>query len=299
VRAERFWKQARAVSQRALAQGALVPLATRELQLKEIRPFVLRELLSRPPRHLREPGPRPNPFLPWDRPLQVGLLETGHVVLLNKYPVQESHLLLITRDWQPQSGWLQSDDWRAVAGLAADTGGLWFFNSNAAAGASQPHRHLQLLPRAAGESSCPLAGHLEEQLDGLASPWPWAYRLSRRRDPSDWGDLPALYREHCRALGIGDPGTHADPAVPYNLLFDDRWFLTVRRVREHCAGFSVNALGFAGYLLSTEHSECDWLLSHGPWALLAAVAAPVDDNSPANNSPADDNDRSRRGEQVP
>jgi ATP adenylyltransferase len=49
----------------------------------------------------------------------------------------------------------------------------------------------------------------------------------------------------------------------------------VRRWREHGAGFSVNGLGFAGYLLCTEVSDRDWLEQHGPWALLASVAVPA------------------------
>jgi ATP adenylyltransferase len=83
-----------------------------------------------------------------------------------------------------------------------------------------------------------------------------------------------LYLAHGRALGLGDPGKDPHPRHPYNLLFDDQWFMTVRRVREHGAGFSVNALGFAGFLLSTERSDHDWLERHGPWALLQDVAAP-------------------------
>jgi sulfate adenylyltransferase (ADP) / ATP adenylyltransferase len=275
VRAERLWQQARAVSEQALKRGALVPLSTRSVRLEGIEPFMLRELISRPPRHLQAGGPRPNPFLPWDRPLQVELLEPAHVVLLNKYPVQEAHLLVITREWQPQTGWLSNSDWQAVARVAADTGGLWFFNSTAAAGASQPHRHLQLLPRRPGERSCPLASPLRDQLAGSAPPWPWAYRLSPRRDPAGCTDLPGLYAEHCRLLGIGSVGLERAPLHPYNLLFDDHWFLTVRRVREHCAGFSVNGLGFAGYLLCTDASDQPWLERHGPWALLEAVAAPA------------------------
>jgi ATP adenylyltransferase len=241
--------------------------------MRGLDPFLLRELLSRPPRHLRSGGPRPNPFLPWDRPLQVELLDSGHVVLLNKYPVQEAHLLLITQAWAPQSGWLEERDWQAVARVAADTGGLWFFNSSASAGASQPHRHLQLLPRRPDEPSCPLAPLLLAQLAGEADGWTWAYRLSRRADPLGGADLPGLYRDHCLGLGLGDPLRDETPAAPYNLLFDDDWFLSVRRIQEHCAGFSVNALGFAGYLLCTERSDQDWLLRHGPWQLLASVAA--------------------------
>ena len=45
----------------------------------------------------------------------------------------------------------------------------------------------------------------------------------------------------------------------------------IRRRRDMAHGFSLNALGFAGYLLSTEHSDRDWLFREGPDALLEAV----------------------------
>ena len=273
VRAERHWQRARQVSASALREGALVPLATRLESPRGWEPFVVRRLLSRPPRHLSEPGPRRNPFLPWDPPLEVALLGEGHVLLLNKYPVQECHLLLITREWRPQRGWLEERDWRAVGQLAADTGGLWFFNSDARAGASQPHRHLQLLPRREGEASCPLEALIDRQLEEGIRPWPWAYRLSPRQDPLGASDLPRLYAEHCEALGLGTAAEDPQPRDSYNLLFDDHWFLTVRRVRENCAGFSVNGLGFAGYLLRTDRGDLEWLVRQGPWALLAEVAA--------------------------
>lgn len=274
MRAERWLNRASAVSRDALDEGALVPLQTRILNDAPLEPFLHRELLSRAPRHLRPEGPRPNPFLPWDRPLQVDLLGDSHVLLLNKYPVQPNHLLVISQQWKPQEGWLEPADWAAVAAVAADLGGLWFFNSGATAGASQPHRHLQVLPRREGESSCPLAPLLEQQLrEGIAT-WPWAYALSARRDPQGGSDLPELYLRHATRLGLGSPGLDPRPRHPYNLLYDDRWFLTVRREREHEAGFSINALGFAGYLLSTEHSDRAWLERHGPWALLRSVATP-------------------------
>ena len=291
MRAERYWQTGLAVAGRARRCGALVPLDTAVIEAAGLEPFHVRELLSATPRHLRASGPRPNPFLPWDRPLEVECLGDSHVVLLNKYPVQAGHLLLITQRWQPQSGWIGPTDWRAVAQLSADTGGLWFFNSSAMAGASQPHRHLQLLPRAAGEPSCPLAPLLQAQLAGEAGRWPWAYRLSRRLDPLGGSDLPGLYATHARALGLGDPQADPRPRHPYNLLFDDDWFLTVRRVKEHCAGFSLNALGFAGYLLCTEASDRGWLQRHGPWELLRTVAAPVD----GPGSPADGGAASQAG----
>lgn len=155
--AEVFWQEALRRSDEALACGALVPLTTELLELPEFAPFVLRRLVSATPRHLKAGGPKPNPFLPWEEALEVARLGESHLLLLNKYPVQPGHLLLITQQWQPQAGWLDQRDWAAVSTVSADTGGLWFFNSCATAGASQPHRHLQLLPRSVGEVSCPLA----------------------------------------------------------------------------------------------------------------------------------------------
>lgn len=286
-RAERFWLDALERSGQAQANGALVPLSTELLRYPELEPFSLRRLLSRTPTHLRAGGPKPNPFLPWEPELEVRRLADQHVVLLNKYPVQPGHVLVITQQWQPQSGWLRPIDWAAVAHVAADTGGLWFFNSCAAAGASQPHRHLQLLPRRSGESSCPLAPLLLEQIQGHATApdggagWPWRYALSRREgghpaagDQDRAEELQRLYRAHAAALELGDPARDPQPCHPYNLLFDDDWFLTVRREREHCGGFSLNALGFAGYLLVSEGSDLPWLLEHGPWELLRRVSSP-------------------------
>ncbi len=277
VRAKGYWQAAKSVSLAAVEQQALVPLRTTELQVEGVQPFLLRRLEGSPPRHLTDQGPKPNPFLPWDPPLEVGRLGHSHVLILNKYPVQPAHLLLITQQWQPQGGWLSKADWHAVAHVAADTGGLWFFNSSPTAGASQPHRHLQLLPREEGEASCPLAPLLESQLNDPQQLWPWRYALSARWDARGGKDLDLLYRKHALLLELGDPEGPEDPQHPYNLLFDDRWFLTVRRVKEHCAGFSINGLGFAGFLLCTAHSDLGWLRAHGPWALLKEVAAPQDD----------------------
>ncbi len=274
MRADRYWHQARAVSERAVDAGALVPLETSQLTLRGLDPFLLRRLDGPPPRHLSREGPKPNPFLPWEPPLEISQLGRSHALILNKYPVQPCHLLLITQGWQPQGGWLAAADWQAVAHVAADTGGLWFFNSGPTAGASQPHRHLQLLPRHPGEPSCPLAPLLQGQLEETQARWPWHYALSPRWDPLEGRDLQPLYRAHAERLALGDPNSPGNPRHAYNLLFDDTWFLTVRRVREHCAGFSVNGLGFAGFLLCTAHSDLKWLEGHGPWNLLAEVAAP-------------------------
>jgi len=241
----------------------------------------VRHLISRTPKHLSEEGPRRNPFLPWDKQLEVERFDTGHVVLLNKYPVQPGHLLLISDHWQPQDGWLTMTDWRAVARLESDTPGLWFFNSCAAAGASQAHRHLQLLPRVGREEACPLEeryqkraweGGKQERLDpwyGLVSP------RGQRETVARSIELRSLYETPLRAMGCGGPWECVRPRAPYNLLVTPSWFLSVRRRRERQAGISVNALGFAGYLLTTDHADLGWLHRHGGDGLLREVVATI------------------------
>ncbi|MFZ9620894.1 MAG: ATP adenylyltransferase [Prochlorococcaceae cyanobacterium] len=263
-------------SEEAEACGALVPLHTQLVTWPETSPFVVRRLLSDTPKHLRSAGPKPNPFLPWDPRLEVERPGPDHTLILNKFPVQRAHLLLISQSWQPQSGWLRRSDWQTLSAIEQRCPGLWFFNSCAAAGASQPHRHLQLLPRQADEMSCPLAAQFLAQLEGRQAAWPWRYRLSRRLAGSAdaAAELEALYLQHQQELGLGDPRHEVQPQRPYNLLFDRQWFMTVERNQEHWAGFSINALGYAGCLLVTPESDQAWLLRNGPLALLKAVAAP-------------------------
>ena len=276
----RYSQLALECSARAERSGALVPLETERVDVSSAPHFVVRRLLASTPKHLRREGPKPNPFLPWDRELEVERLGESHVLLLNKYPVQRGHLLLITQHWQPQSGWLDALDWRHVARVDLDSTGLWFFNSSAAAGASQPHRHLQLLPRSTSSLLCPLQPEFERQLQSGQRHWPWRYCLSQRR--AGWlnpeaaaGELEEIYHAHALELGLGSRARDPGPLHPYNLVFGRDWLMTVRREREHWAGFSVNALGFAGYLLVTQESEQDWLHQHGGEALLAAVAVPA------------------------
>ena len=48
----------------------------------------------------------------------------------------------------------------------------------------------------------------------------------------------------------------------------------IRRRCEEACGFSINALGFAGYLLATEQSDQDWIQQNGAEALLRRGVPP-------------------------
>lgn len=87
----------------------------------------------------------------------------SHTVVLNKFAIVPEHAILITRAFRPQTHLLERADLAAAhacveayrrAGEPEDAAGegssgadlFVFFNSGPHSGASQPHRHLQLLP---------------------------------------------------------------------------------------------------------------------------------------------------------
>ncbi|KAF9088896.1 bifunctional AP-4-A phosphorylase/ADP sulfurylase [Mortierella sp. GBA35] len=94
-----------------------------------------------------------NPFLPHDPALYVGDASEDHKILLNKFCVVPHHFLIITKEFHPQTEPLSPDDllaaWNALQALkSTHPNALAFYNCGARSGASQPHKHLQVLPLA-------------------------------------------------------------------------------------------------------------------------------------------------------
>ena len=98
-------------------------------------------------------GAARSPFLPpYDPALLVGAITPTHVCLLNKYNVVDRHLLIVTREYEEQESALTAEDLAAARICLGAIDGLAFYNSAAAAGASQSHKHLQLVPFPLGPS---------------------------------------------------------------------------------------------------------------------------------------------------
>jgi len=285
MRNEHFWTSALDRSSQALEKGALIPLTTSRLQCPGpgADRFELRQLNAQLPRHHRPEGPKPNPFSPWEPELEIESIGIDHVLILNKYPVQTGHMLLITRQWAPQVHWLTHKDWSALLQVDRDTSGLWFFNSGPKAGASQPHRHLQLLRRQRGEQICPRESwfrnllHIrnrkrsEDDQDPLIASCAVAFRPHGYELKQDAHALHALYRSLAMTLDLGDVDTEQPPLAPYNLLITPDWMALIRRKQERTAGFSLNLLASAGYLLAIQNLNLAWLTRNAGQRLLEAV----------------------------
>ena len=276
MRSEIIWSKALEVSKKAVDSGAIIPLDTQKYKSnKEYCDYELRFLKSPIPKYLIEYGPKRNPFIPWDKRLEIQTISNKHTLILNKYPVQIGHLLLITNKWKPQNGWLDIYDFDAIEYVDNDTSGLWFFNSSREAGASQPHRHFQLLPRHQYEIICPRYDWFCSLLNNNNTESLISHSVSiqprNKNVKFKSQDLYNSYKLMIDEMNLGDFDVNSKPLKPYNLLITSEWIALIVRKTDRSNGFSINALGFAGYFLGTKRSNVDTLIKFGPEKILMNV----------------------------
>ena len=278
-RKEKYWQKSLEISQLAVTSNSLQQLSTEchKLLFGNDLFYEYRKIKSTNFKLSSVIGPKLNPFLPWDRNLQIDMIGNDHVLILNKFPVQTGHMLLITSSWKPQDGWLDSSDFKSLLSIELDTSGLWFFNSGPKAGASQTHRHLQLLRRTDLEMICPFESWYKEPATSTFSESSLLSKnifVSTRNNDREC-DLYLNYLELTSMAGLGSPKSFFKPLFPYNLLISPSWIVLIRRSKEFAHGYGLNALAFAGYFLETAHSDEVWFKENGPISLLEDV---VDNN---------------------
>lgn len=242
--------------------------------------------------------PTANPFLPHDPDLFVADLSRTHLVLLNKFNVVESHLLIVTRAFEEQESLLTVQDFEALLACLAEIDGLGFYNAGKVAGASQRHKHLQLVPFPLAPTGPkvpiePLFGSVRWQgPTGIIPGLPFRHAFGEleprwiERPEDSAPDVIERYHAMLRAVGLLDetpPGNH-QRARPYNLLLTRQWLLLVPRRAECFEGISINALGFAGALLVRDGQQLQTLKRHGPMTALKAVAFPSDQDTQVGDS---------------
>ncbi len=76
-------------------------------------------------------------------------------------------------------------------------------------------------------------------------------------------------------MNLGEIDKINKPLKPYNLLITPEWIALVTREKDSSNGFSINALGFAGYFLATKKSNVDILIKFGPEKILKNVIEQV------------------------
>ncbi|MBE9038285.1 ATP adenylyltransferase family protein [aff. Roholtiella sp. LEGE 12411] len=221
-----------------------------------------------------------NPFLPYEEDLFVADISDTHVCILNKFNVVEYHLLIITRVFEEQESLLTVEDFVAMLACLADFDGLAFYNSGKIAGASQRHKHLQVVPLPLTPSGAQIPIELllasAKFQDSIATipGFPFVHAFATI-DPHWASPLAAAeatlecYHTLLRAVGLN--GVDGKSGA-YNLLATREWMLIIPRSQEHFQSICVNSLGFAGALLVRNEQEMKILKDQGPMTILKNVA---------------------------
>jgi sulfate adenylyltransferase (ADP) / ATP adenylyltransferase len=276
-----LWPRVLAREERARSRGALLPIPTQSEAIEDagVR-FVVRRAEAPDAAARPAAAAGQDPFLPFDPDLFVADVSDSHVCLLNKFSVLSHHLLIVTRRYEDQEGPLTPEDFEALFACAAELDALAFYNAGPVAGASQPHRHLQLVPVPLGDGPArtPMDAVLgQADLDGRlgrARGLPFDHAIANiadlvARPPASAANAVwEIYRDLLRALDL------AEGRRPYNLLATRSRLWMVPRERERWESISVNALGFAGALLVQTAEQLGRLRAFGPMRALRDVARP-------------------------
>jgi len=289
----RFWQLVMRRAARARVNGALQPIDTERVMTRDRGiPFMLRSARNLAAKALASgdgsgAGEGANPFLPYDPDLFVCDVSASHLCLLNKFSVVDHHLLIVTRHFEPQENMLTFADLEAVWICLSEVDGIAFFNSGRASGASQPHRHLQLVPLPMSDAPDPYpfaplfaAGSGSDIAHIPELPFRHAVMWIHH----EVGDTPQTLAERTQAEygllldAVGLAPIDLDRAVrasgSYNLLLTRHWMMIVPRSEERYGTVSVNALAFVGSLFVKRHEELEQILKSGPLAVLTEVALP-------------------------
>ena len=285
-------------------------------------------MASKPKAPKPDPAAPAKPFDPFDNPaaaLLVSPLPPHHNLVLNKFAVVPEHFILATAAYKPQDHLLEAADLAAAyacieayaeAGNGSSSGGggggdgelFAFFNSGPHSGASQPHRHVQLLPvermrdgLRAGEGVADGAlgdvrwdvladGLWDDEGGGVRKGFPFAVfaaRIGRDVDARGLREMYLeLYRSACRAAGEEqkeeeEGGENVGEArISYNLAMTRRVMVLCPRTAEGSVvrgpdGEVAGRLSLNGTLLggtALVKSEAEWdALRKDPRQLFAVL----------------------------
>ena len=273
-----LWKEATLIATKAIQSGARQSLDTSLTSVSDAHlSFHIHQLshLTKKPTSSKGKHPISNPFLPHDPALYIGDIGSKHKCLLNKYNVLDDHLLLVTKAFEEQQSVLTLDDFSALQLCMSEGPALAFYNSGEKAGASQQHKHIQLiqLPKAV-EQLIPFAPEFKELHDEVPRTLPsLPFQHAAIALPSDLFthdknqhqdaaiQLKHLYDRLRMTLGIEIKGDQIEKA--YNLLLTQEWMLLVPRTKECFTDISLNALAFCGSILVKDEKQAQHIIHAG------------------------------------
>ena len=285
-----LWQAVVAQTREALACKALHPIkTTQSIVVESDVPFSIRcvSSLLRKDSDTRAKQSTSqsdaNPFLPPEKPLTVADISDTHVSVLNKYYVFEHHLLIITRQYEHQQTPLTEPDFNALWKCLTDYPSLAFYNGGEIAGASQSHKHLQLVPlpltkvepipieRALGHL-VPIQRFYRLPIFEFIHRLYWFEEFKNIRSAAN--ETYKVYRNMLEELRLRVETVENEQRIiqPYNLLVSREWMMMVPRSIEKFHDVSINALGYAGSLFVRKEQQIEAIKKYGPLRALQSVS---------------------------
>ncbi|HAC62637.1 MAG TPA: phosphorylase [Cyanothece sp. UBA12306] len=292
IKPNRLWDKVVAQTSHALNCGALQSIATDYDFIEDNNLRFLVRILSnierkeidtkQKKRKANSQGKDFNPFLPYEEDLFVTNLSDTHLCLLNKYNVVDYHLLIITRAFEEQQSYLKLSDFSALWQCLIEIDGLGFYNSSPIAGASQRHKHLQLVPLPLSPEGAKIP--IEPALDtaqfvediGQIPSFTFSHALIKFNldSSSDNNQISqTLLNSYYQLLAaIKIPFDSEKTAGDYNLLVTKKWMMMIRRSQPSYQSIGINSLGFAGALLVKNKEQLEQLKQLTPMTILKSVS---------------------------
>lgn len=298
-----LWQKILRVTENALRTGALLPIPTGYEFIEDCGICFFVRILSglrlkdeakqQQEKKSSATGVQTDPFLPYEDDLFVADISDTHVAVLNKFNVVEHHLLIITRRFEDQEDLLTLNDFMALRACMSEYRCLGFYNGGTEAGASQKHKHLQVvpLPLAPEGPQVPIDPLLAKAVykDGLGTIPAFSFLHAFGRidaeaveSLSDAGEKTfELYCAMLNRVGMASPEREENrrQSGPYCLLVAQDWMLLVPRSQEFFDAISINSLGFAGALLVRDKEQMERVKGIGPMTVLKEVALRVQGRS--------------------
>ncbi|KAL2679298.1 hypothetical protein Neosp_010069 [[Neocosmospora] mangrovei] len=204
-----------------------------------------------------------NPFANPDPEFTLCHVGSSHTLMLNMYCVYRPSLILVTRQYAPQSDLLDASDlgasWAVLQHLSktqTESRLMMFYNCGAESGSSQGHKHMQIMP-------CPQPEEIGFQIfPARAESTDQAMSDNSTIDDvvKAHGILQSTYQKFLKTRGH-----EVSPSPPHNLLLTSSWICLVPRRHSGAErGALTNAMGMVGIVwVANEGEIAEWSNASG------------------------------------
>ncbi|CDW83302.1 atp adenylyltransferase [Stylonychia lemnae] len=236
-------------------------------------------------------------------------LTKTHRLIFNKFPSRPYHVLVITKEKEKQGDVINIRDFEASLIPMKALEGIVFYNSGIKAGASQSHKHLQVLPiKSLPNKKIPIHQRVLEEIKRHKS-------NAKRQDKNDDSQLFQSFDENLFILSEYQQMRHtfcwletsyfqniisdkdlkksaqyyrdayqaclkkignADGQLPYNFVVTPEWMFMVIRQKPHHENIPCNSLGYLGLMYAKNEEQRDKIVEIKPIEMLKELAAPMD-----------------------